>query len=120
MKDKFLKIVSLVLSLGIAIANLPSVSAGGFVSKPATSKLPAKMQPYIRIVSNPANFPWYAADGGRDYYNAWHHMDEEAFKQFLEEYSNIIDNTTSATTLSDSVKNDGWHVFLRLVIRLNS
>lgn len=109
MKNNFLKSLSLVLSM--VIMCIPCVYAGGFVSKPATSEFPAKMQPYIRIVSNPANYPWYAADGGRDYYNAWHHIDEGAFEQFLEEYSNIIDNTTSATTLKNSVKDDMWDSF---------
>ncbi len=107
MKNKFFKLLSLVITA--VIVSIPCVHAGGFVSKPTTSEFPAKMQPYIKIVSNPANFPWYAADGGRDYYNAWHHIDEEAFERFLREYSNIIDNTTSATTLSDSVKDDRWH-----------
>lgn len=109
MKNKLLKISSLILSFGMAIANLPSVSAGGFVSKPVSSKPVANIEPYKRILCDPTNEPWNAADGGKAYYNAWHHIDSGVFEHFLERYSNIIDNATSATTLNDSVKDDGWH-----------
>lgn len=107
MKNKFLKISSLILSM--VIMYIPYIHAGGFMSKPATSKPTANMEPYIKTVSDPANQPWYAADGGKAYYNAWHHIQSEAFENFLEKYSRIIDNTTSTKTLKDSVKNDEWH-----------
>ncbi|MBQ2671717.1 MAG: hypothetical protein IJG00_02790 [Clostridia bacterium] len=109
MKNKFLKISSLILS--IVIMYIPYIHAGGFMSKPATSKPTANMEPYIKTVSDPANQPWYAADGGKAYYNAWHYIDGEAFEHFLERYSNIINNTTSATTLNDSLKDNTWRNF---------
>ena len=110
MKSKFLKIFSLALSFGIIISGAPNVLAGGGFSKPNAEYF-SPNDPYIKIVSDPANQPWYAADGGKAYYNAWHYIDGEAFEHFLERYSNIIDNTTSATTLNDSLKDNTWRNF---------
>ena len=92
----------------MVIMSIPCVFAGGFMSKSSAGKSSTN-DFYARIVSNPANFPDYAADGGKAYYNAWHHINSEAFEQFLVKYSNIIDNTTSATALNDSAKDDQWH-----------
>ena len=108
MKSKFLKVLSLLLFAEIMCAS--HTYAGGIISQPNSGGF-SPNDPYVRIVSNPANQPWYAADGGKAYYNAWHHIQSEAFENFLEKYSRIIDNTTSATTLKDSVKNDEWHDF---------
>ena len=108
MKSKFLKVLSLLLFAEIMCAS--HTYAGGIISQPNSGGF-SPNGPYVRIVSNPANQPWYAADGGKAYYNAWHHIQSEAFENFLEKYSRIIDNTTSATTLKDSVKNDEWHDF---------
>lgn len=108
MKSKFLKVLSLLLFAEIMCAS--HTYAGGIISKPNAGEF-SPNDPYIKIVSDPANQPWYAADGGKAYYNAWHHIQSEAFENFLEKYSRIIDNTTSATTLKDSVKNDEWHDF---------
>lgn len=108
MKSKFLKVLSLLLFAKIMCAS--HTYAGGIISQPNSGGF-SPNDPYVRIVSNPANQPWYAADGGKAYYNAWHHIQSEAFEHFLEKYSKIIDNTTSATTLKNSVKNDEWHDF---------
>lgn len=108
MKSKFLKVLSLLLFAEIMCAS--HTYAGGIISQPNSGGF-SPNGPYVRIVSNPANQPWYAADGGKAYYNAWHHIQSEAFENFLEKYSRIIDNTTSAKILKDSVKNDEWHDF---------
>ena len=62
MKNKFLKMSSLILSFGMIVFNLPSVLAGGGLSKP---KMSAQEQRALEISYNQIKYaPVYAEDGG--------------------------------------------------------
>lgn len=107
MKNNFLKILGLVLSLGITASNLPSVSAGGRFSKPKISEQERRA---AEICSNYIKYsPIYADDGGLTYFWAWNGCRmEEHFNAFVEKYSSKSDSTTSAKMLSDSIQDEDW------------
>ena len=124
MKNKFLKILSLTLSLAIAISNhLSSTFAGAGSSKPKKSTLHHQKQPKLSpemqrageiingVPGRPGflNAPMYAEDGGMAYFWAWNHVFcGEDFDAFVTQYSHRVDNTTSAASLPDSQRNENW------------
>lgn len=107
MKNKFLKISSLILSFGITISSLPSVYAGGGLSKPKMSK---QEQRALEISYNQIKYaPVYAEDGGLAYFWSWNGFRwKQDFNAVVAKYRNKADNITSARTLSDSIHNDDW------------
>ncbi|MDO4199547.1 MAG: hypothetical protein Q4D57_02130 [Clostridia bacterium] len=112
MKNKFLKILSLILSCEIAISNLPSVSAGGSFSKPKMSDDVKRADEIIHgVPGHPGifNSPMYAEDGGLAYFWAWNHVFcKKNFDAFIAKYRNKADNTASASSLADSQRNENW------------
>lgn len=120
MKNKFLKILSLILSLGMIIYNLPSVSAGGAFSslkKPLPAMTPEERHRIAMGILHgtprfPASMhiPTQASDGGMAYFWAWNAVIcRNNFDAFLEKYDkDISDYTTSARLLPDSVQDESW------------
>ena len=107
MKNRFLKILSLILLLGIGICNLPNVSAGGGISKPKTSD---DMKLAIDIWANQLKYsPMYSEDGGKAYFWAWNGVKcKEDFDAFVKKYKAVANNTMSARLLPDSERNENW------------
>lgn len=103
MKDKFLKIPSLVLSFGVMISNFPSVFAGGFMSKSSTPPFTAQQ---LHIIATPKYHPGNSPeDGGKAYFGAWNGGNAgKDFEAFVRSYSSLICNDISASTLKDSAK----------------
>ena len=115
MKNKFLKIFSLILSFGIIISGAPNVLAGGGFSKPKKIPMSANMQRAFDItigtseVPSYTHLPTYAVDGGLAYFWAWNGVIcKSDFDAFVAEYRNKVDNTTSARSLPDSDQNEDW------------
>ena len=113
MKNKFLKVLSLILSFGMVIPNLPNVFAGNGNSKPKeTEKLDSDSgftQSQLTVLNNPNYFPTCSNDGGIAYFNAWNGINGgEDFEAFLERYKDTIENEKSAELLPDSEKNENW------------
>lgn len=120
MKNKFFKIIGLVLSFGMAISNLPSVSAGGVFSmlkKPTLTMTPEERHRIAMGILRgtpkiPAsmNIPTQASDGGMAYFWAWNGVIyRNSFDAFIEKYDkDISDYTTSARSLPDSLQDENW------------
>lgn len=107
MKNKFLKISSLILSFGMIVSNFPSVLAGGGLSKP---KMSAQEQRAQEISCNQIKYtPIYAEDGGLAYFWSWNGFRwKEDFATVVAKYRSKANNITSARTLSDSTHNSNW------------
>ncbi len=110
MKNKFLKISSLILFFGIMVSNLPSVLAGGGVSKAKKDmKQAGDILRGVPGVPPHTHLPTYAADGGLAYFWAWNGVICKGdFDAFVAGYRNKADNTTSARSLSNSAKDEDW------------
>ncbi len=110
MKNKFLKILSLVLSA--VIISIPCVHAGGGFSKPKMSVDMKRAGDILRGVPGVpphTHLPTYAADGGLAYFWAWNGVIcKNDFDAFVAQYRNKADNTTSATSLPNSAKDEDW------------
>lgn len=115
MKNKFLKILSLVLSA--VIISIPCVHAGGGFSKP---KMSVDMKRALDIFNGTPETPPHtylptdAADGGLEYFWAWNGVRfKEDFEAFAKKYKDIKDNVTSAKSLPDSEKDEFWLTVLQ-------
>lgn len=112
MKNKFLKILSLILSFGVTISNFSNAFAGGSFSKPKMSDNVKRADEIINgVPGRPGfmNMPVYAEDGGLAYFWAWNHVVcREDFEAFVAKYRNKANNTTSASSLADSQRNENW------------
>ena len=107
MKNKFLKISSLILAFGIMVSNLPSVLAGGGISKIFKKEDNSYSEGFIF-------YPWHylCTDCPLENYNAKAYFrsrnNMKEFNLFLELYKNTIENKNSATTLKNSEENELW------------
>ncbi len=113
-----LAVAPLILASGNHVA-----FAGAGSSKPKKSTLHHQKQPKLSpemqradeiingVPGRPGflNAPMYAEDGGMAYFWAWNHVFcGEDFDAFVTQYSRRIDNTTSASSLPDSQRNENW------------
>lgn len=115
MKNKFLKVLGLVLSFVLTISNCPRILAGSGISKSKKVNVSPEMQQANNIINGTRerhafmNHPVYAEDGGLAYFWAWNKIRQQKdFNAFAEKYRNIKNNTKSAKFLPDSEINEDW------------
>lgn len=83
------------------------VLAGGGVSK---AKISSREKKALEISYNQIKYaPVYAEDGGLAYFWLWNCFRcKKDFDVFVKRYASKIDNITSARTLLDSIRDEGW------------
>ena len=121
MKNKFLKISSLILSLGMLVCSFSNAFAGVGASRPKKTPESHKRLPpmsvdlkrAIDIWANQLKYsPMYAEDGGKAYFWSWNGVKcKEDFDAFVKKYKAVANNTTSAQSLPNSERNENWATF---------